>query len=126
MGFRAHGGAAGVLLAVALVVAFALSLSWIWTVLGLLMRSPQALMNMATVILFPLTLASNTFVDPQTMPHWLRGTVDANPVSHLVTAARAAMNGTLTGTQLAAVLASCAALIAIFAPLTMRLYRNDR
>ncbi len=126
LGYRARGGVGGVLLAVALVVAFALSLSWIWTVLGLLMRSPQALMNMATVILFPLTLASNTFVDPHTMPHWLRATVDANPVSHLVTAVRAAMTGTITGAQLGGVLASCAALIAIFAPLTMRLYRIRR
>lgn len=110
--------------AVALVVAFALSLSWAWTVLGLLMRSPQALMNMAMVILFPLTLASNTFVDPHTMPRWLRVTVDANPVSHLVTAARATMDDTVTGVQLGGVLAGCSGLTAIFAPLTLRLYRN--
>lgn len=124
LGYRAHGGPGGVLLAMALVIAFALSLSWIWTVLALIMRSPQALMNMAMVVLFPLTLASNTFVDPHTMPHWLRGSVDANPVSHLVTAARAAMNGTLTAGQVSDVLAVCAGLVAVFAPLTMRLYRS--
>lgn len=126
LGYRAHGGAAGALLAVGLVIGFALSLSWLWTVLALLLRSPQALMNMAMVVLFPLTLASNTFVDPRTMPGWLRATVDANPVSHLVTAARAAMNGALTTGEIGWVLAASAGLVTVFAPLTMRLYRTKQ
>lgn len=126
MGYRPHGGAGGVLLAVALVIGFALSLSWTWTTLGLLLRGPQALMNLAMVVLFPLTLASNAFVDPRTMPRWLHLIVDANPVSHLVTAARAAMDGTVTALQIGGVLASCAGVVAVFAPLTMRLYRRSR
>lgn len=126
LGYRAHGGATGALLAIGLVIGFALSLSWLWTVLALLLRSPQALMNMAMVVLFPLTLASNTFVDPRTMPGWLRAIVDANPVSHLVTAARAAMDGTPTTGEIGWVLATSAGLVTVFAPLTMRLYRTKQ
>jgi daunorubicin/doxorubicin transport system permease protein len=33
------------------------------------------------------------------MPSWLRTFVNANPISHLVTAERGLMNGTATGGQ---------------------------
>jgi hypothetical protein len=93
LGYRPGSGVAGICLAIALTVAFAWALSWVFTLPGLLLRSPNAIMSLAMVVLFPLTLASNTFVDPATMPGWLRDLVNANPVSHLVTAVRAAMNG---------------------------------
>jgi ABC-2 type transport system permease protein len=38
-------------------------------------------MSTATVVLFPLTLASNVFVDPHTMLGWLQAFVAANPVT---------------------------------------------
>jgi ABC-2 type transport system permease protein len=58
------------------------------------------------------------------MPSWLHTFVDLNPVSHLVTAERALMGGTATAGQIIWVLAASATLTAIFAPLTMHLYRN--
>ena len=70
MGFRPQAGVPGVLAAIGLVVIFALSLSWVWIVLGLLMRTPTAVMSVGTVVLFPLTLASNVFVRLQTMELW--------------------------------------------------------
>jgi ABC-2 type transport system permease protein len=127
LGFRPGGGVIGVGLSVALVLVFAFSLSWIWTVLGLIMRTPNAVMSVGTVVLFPLTLASNVFVNPQTMPGWLQAFVGINPVAHLVTAARSLMmQGTLTAGQIGWVLLTSAALTAIFAPLTILLYRNKR
>lgn len=127
LGFRPAGGVVGVLLTVALVLVFAFSLSWIWTVLGLIMRTPSAVMSVGTVVLFPLTLASNVFVNPQTMPGWLQAFVGINPVAHLVTAARSLMmHGTVTAEQIGWVLLTSAALTAIFAPLTMLLYHNKR
>lgn len=124
MGYRPHGGAAGVLAGVALIIVFAFSLSWIWTTLGLVLRSPQAVSTLSFLIQFPLTFASNTFVNPDTMPGWLRAAVNANPVSHLVTAERGLMNGDASAAQIGWVLLAAAGLIAIFAPLTMRLYRS--
>jgi len=127
LGFRPGGGVVGVGLSVALVLVFAFSLSWIWTVLGLIMRTPNAVMSVGTVVLFPLTLASNVFVNPQTMPGWLQAFVGVNPIAHLVTAARSLMvHGTVTAGQVGWVLLASAALTAIFAPLTMLLYRNKR
>jgi ABC-2 type transport system permease protein len=123
MGFRPDGGVAGVLLAVALLLVFSFSLAWAWTALALVLRTPSAVSNVSLLLVFPLTFASNVFVQPQTMPGWLRTFVDVNPISHLVTAERGLMHGTATVGQVAWVLVASAALIAVFAPLTMRLYR---
>jgi ABC-2 type transport system permease protein len=106
------------------VVVFAVALSWVFTLLGLVLRSASAIMSLAVVVLFPLTLASNAFVEPGTMPGWLRAVVHANPVTQLVTTTRAAMDGTVTAVQIATVLAASAALVAVFGPLTMRAYRR--
>lgn len=126
LGFRPAGGVAGVLLAVGLVVVFALSLSWAWTTLGLVARAPTAVMNIATTVLFPLTIASNVFVQPRTMPGWLQTLININPVTHLVSAVRGLMAGSVAAGELTWVLLACVALTAIFAPLTIYLYRNKR
>lgn len=124
MGFRPAGGVAGVVAAVALLLAFSFSLAWIWTSLALLVRTPSAVSNVSLLVTFPLTFASNVFVRPRTMPGWLQSFVDFNPISHLVTAERGLMTGTATAGQVEWVLLASAALIAVFAPLTVYLYRN--
>jgi len=72
MGYRPAGGATGVLLAVALILIFGFSVSWIWTTLALVLRSAQAVSILSFAVQFPLTFASNVFVNPATMPGWLR------------------------------------------------------
>src|SRR5262249_16013050 len=56
IGFRPAGGATSILAGIGLLLVFALALSWAWTTLGLLLRTPQAVTSAATVVLFPLTL----------------------------------------------------------------------
>jgi daunorubicin/doxorubicin transport system permease protein len=124
LGYRPDGGVVGVVAAVGLVLSFALGLSWVWTTLGVVLRAPSAVNNLSLLVLFPLTLASNIFVDPRTMPGWLQAFVDLNPITHLVTAARGLMAGTATLGEVGWVLAASALLTAVFAPLTMRLYRD--
>jgi ABC-2 type transport system permease protein len=126
IGFRPQGGAPGMLAGIALLLVFALALSWAWTTLGLLMRSPQAVMSTGTVVLFPLTLASNVFVAPQTMPGWLQAFVTVNPVSHLVTAERGLINGHPAAWDITWVLLAAAALVLVFAPATAYLYGRQR
>jgi len=126
MGFRPQGGAPGMLAGIALLLVFALALSWAWTTLGLLMRTPQAVMSTGTVVLFPLTLASNVFVAPQTMPGWLQTFVTVNPVSHLVAAERGLINGHPAAGDIAWVLLAAAALVLLFAPATAYLYGRQR
>jgi ABC-2 type transport system permease protein len=124
LGYRPDGGIAGVIAALGLVVVFAFGLSWVFTSVGLVMRTPNAVMNTGFMALFPLIFVSNAFVPPETMPGWLETIVDANPVSFLVSATRGLMDGNADGSDITVVLASAAVLTAIFAPLTVRLYRR--
>lgn len=122
IGFRPEGGVIGVVAGIGLTLVFASSISWIWTLLGLVMRTPEAVLNTAMTILFPVIFASNIFVNPDTMPGWLQTVVDLNPITHLVSAVRGLMGTGAETSDLIWVFASSAALIAIFAPLTMRRY----
>ncbi len=124
LGYRAVAGALGVAEALLLVVVFACGLAWVFTTVGLVMRSPNAVMNTGFTLIFPLTFLSNTFVEPTTLPGWLETFVNVNPISHLVTAERGLMDGTATVGQVGGVLVSAAALTAVFAPLTVYLYRR--
>jgi ABC-2 type transport system permease protein len=124
MGFEAGGGVAGVLAAMLLVDAFAFALAWVFTTVGLVMRTPQAVMNAGFMALFPLIFLSNIFVDPSTLPGWLEAFVDVNPISHLVTAVRGLMDGTAAAGDIGLALGEAAVLTAVFAPLTARLYRS--
>ena len=126
LGFRPDGGVLGMLLSVALLLVFSFGLSWIWTALGLVLRTPNSVMGVSMMALFPLTFASNIFVDPRTMPSWLEAIVDSNPITHLATAVRGLMHGTATAGQIGWVLLTSGALVAVFGPLTMYLYSHKK
>ncbi|PZR54175.1 ABC transporter permease [Xylanimonas oleitrophica] len=126
LGFRPDGGVVGVVLGVLLLLVFAFSLSWIFTILGLLLRTPNAVMGVSMMVLMPLTFASNIFVDPSTMPSGLQRFVEINPVSHLVTAVRGLMAGQADAGEITWVLVASVVLTAVFGPITMRLYRTRR
>lgn len=124
LGFRPGGGVVGVVAAVALLLVFAFSVSWVWTALGLLMRTEESLLAVSMMILFPLTFISSVFVDPSTMPGWLQRFVDVNPITHLAAASRDLMHGNGADSNVLWVLLACGLFTLIFAPITMRLFRN--
>jgi len=124
LGYRPGAGIVGVVAALALVVLFAFGLSWVFTTLGLLLRSPSAVMNAGFMGIFPLTFLSNVFVKPDTLPGPLEAFVDVNPISILATAARGLMEGDADAGDIAIVLAVAVVLTAVFAPMTTRLYRK--
>ena len=124
LGFRPDGGLAGVVVAFLLLLVFSFSLSWVWTTVSLAVRTEQAAMGVSMFVLMPLAFASNIFVDPQTMPNWLQGAVEANPVSVVVTAVRELMSGTYDVGSLGLVGLCCVVLIAIFGPLSMFIYNR--
>ena len=124
LGFRPGAGVSGVVAAMALVIVFAFGFSWIFTTLGLLLRSPNAVMNAGFIGIFPITFLSNVFVEPETLPSGLEAFVEVNPVSILATAARGLMEGNAEASDIGIVLATAALLTAVFAPLTTHLYRS--
>jgi len=122
LGFRPEP--LGAVAALVLVVVLAFGLSWVFCALGLLMRSPSAVMNAGFMSVFPLTFLSNVFVQSSTLPGPLAAFVDVNPISILADASRALMQGEVPADKILLVLAVAAALTAAFAPLTARLYRR--
>jgi len=124
LGYRPDAGVPGAVAALALVILFSFALSWVFTTLGLLLRSPNAVLNAGFMGIFPLTFLSNVFVDPQTLPAGLEAFVNVNPFSILADCSRGLMEGNVDGSDVAIVLGTAVALTAIFAPLTTRLYRR--
>jgi daunorubicin/doxorubicin transport system permease protein len=55
--------------------------------------TPESVMQISMTVLFPLTFASNVFVDPATMPGWVQAFVKVNPISHVASASRGLMQG---------------------------------
>ncbi|MEV6285617.1 ABC transporter permease [Kribbella sp. NPDC051770] len=126
LGFRPEGGAVGVVLSVALLLVFSFCLSWLWTMLGLVLRTPNSVAGVSMMVMFPLTFVSNIFVDPQTMPGWMQAVVEVNPISHLATVVRGLMDGSVPAGEIGWVLVSSVLLVAVFGPITMVLYRNKK
>jgi ABC-2 type transport system permease protein len=124
LGFRPDGGVVGVAAGIGVLVAFSFAFSWIWTMFGLLLRSEKSVMGVSMMVLFPLTFLSNVFVEPSTMPGWLQAFVDVNPISHLVGAVRALMDGGWDTTDMTWVLVSGVLFTVVFGALTMRLYNR--
>lgn len=124
LGYRAPNGILGLLGALAVVVVFSFGLSWVFTTLGLVLRSPNAVMNAGFTGIFPLTFLSNAFVRPETLPSVLEWFVNVNPISILTDTARGLVEGGLQASDLFISLGVAALLTAIFLPLTTRLYRR--
>lgn len=55
LGFRPEAGIVGVVSALALVVVFSFALSRLFTTMGLVLRTPTAVMNAGFMSIFPLT-----------------------------------------------------------------------
>ncbi len=126
LGFRPAGGPLGVLLAVLLVLVFAVALSWLWIIIGMLVRTPESVMTTSFVFLMPLTFASDIFVGLETMPGWLGTAVGNNPVTFLAQASRKLMHGEPAGPEVLRVLASSAIILLVAVPVAIRLYRKER
>ena len=126
LGFRPEGGAVGVVLSVALLLVFSFCLSWLWTMLSLILRTPNSVAGVSMMVMFPLTFVSNIFVDPKTMPGWMQAVVEVNPISHLATVVRGLMHGSVPAGEIGWVLVSSVLLVAVFGPITMVLYRNKK
>ena len=88
VGWRTHSGVGHLVLTYAFLLAFSSAIIWIGTWLGLIVRSPDAVMGLGFTVVFPMTFMSNAFVPIQSMPGWLQYVASWNPVSVIIAAVR--------------------------------------
>jgi oleandomycin transport system permease protein len=124
MGFRVGTNVAGVLGAFGLLLVFALAFSWISVLVGLLVSEPDRVMVFGFAVMFPLTFVSNAFVPTDTMPGWLQAWVDVNPVTILADAIRGMLVGGPVASPATGALLWAVGILAVFAPLSVRTFRN--
>lgn len=130
VGFRPGGTPFEFLLGIAVLLGVSFAFSWISAFIGLLVRSVEAAQSGGFIWLFPLTFASSAFVPVATMPSWLRGFAQHNPVSVLSDSLRGLfhVNPALTTADTRWALIQSAAWIAgillVFVPLSVIRYRR--
>lgn len=119
LGFRLGTSVGGLLTMAALVLIFALALSWVMVLVGVIARDPEHVQLFGFTALFPVTFVSNVFVPVETMPGWLQVIVNANPISQLSDASRGLIvGGPVLEPALWSLLWSVA-ITAVFAPLSL-------
>jgi len=122
IGFRFHAGPAAAAAAVGLALAVGLAFSWIFALLGLLVRDPEAAGTGGLLAVIPLIFASSTFVPVDTFPGWLHAFADLNPITITVDALRHLCLGGPTATDATHALAWVAGLLAVTVPTAVRRY----
>jgi ABC-2 type transport system permease protein len=93
VGFHTHTHVLKVFAGIGVMVAFGFSLCWIFALIGLTVTNGEAAQAAAFPLMAPLVFASSAFVDPSTMPGWLRWWAERQPVSMTAKAVRALMLG---------------------------------
>jgi ABC transporter DrrB family efflux protein len=133
IGWRVHTGAADVAEAFALSLLFGYAFTWAGVCLGMALRSPEAAQQTGFIIFLPLTFVSSAFVPTQGMPGWLQPVAEWNPMSALAAACRhlfgnpnpaAAVHAWPMQHPELAVACWAVAMLAVFAPLAVHLYRR--
>ncbi|MEU8348083.1 ABC transporter permease [Streptomyces sp. NPDC048845] len=87
IGFRPEAGLGAWLAAVGVLLAFVMAFSWLGAAVGLLAKSPEAAGGFTFLVLF-LPYPSSAFVPIETMPSWLHGFAEHQPVTPVIEALR--------------------------------------
>lgn len=132
IGWRTNEGLLSALAAFGLLLLLGFTMAWIGALIGLSVRSNEAVNSIAFVVIMPLTFLSNAFIPLDGLPGWLRTVCEWNPISAVVAACRelfgntAAVEGGSFPVQHpipVSVVLLCA-VIALVVPLAVRAYRR--
>ncbi len=133
IGWRVHTGPADVAAALGLALLLGYAFTWMGACLGMCLRSVEAAQATGFLLFLPLTFISNAFVPTQGMPGWLQAFANWNPLSALAAACRhlfgnpnpaaAVQVWPMQHPELTVVLWAVG-LVAVFAPISVRLYRR--
>jgi len=121
MGFR-FASLGGAISALALSIGIGYGFSWLGAAIAAKVRQPEMVGMLSMFWLFPLMLASTAFAPAETMPGWLQPFVRYQPISAASDAVRGLANGVPVGSDILLSLVWVVVLLAIFVPVSVRLY----
>lgn len=131
IGFRYQTSFLQLVLAFLIAMGFAFSFSWVMAAVGLAVKDTETAQSASFIPLFPLVFASSVFVSVESLPDWLRVFADHQPVTVMVNAMRglilgegALPAGSTVGGAIAAAVVWNIAILVVFFPLSVRLYRR--
>lgn len=124
IGFRFHAGPAAALAALALALVVGVAFSWIFALLGLLVRDSESAGIGGLLAVIPLVFTSSTFVPVATFPGWLQAFANVNPITVTVDALRALCLGGPTATVMWQALAWLGGLLAVTMPAAIVRYQR--
>ncbi|MEK7542621.1 MAG: ABC transporter permease [Patescibacteria group bacterium] len=125
LGFRFHEGVGKAFFALALTILFGFAFSWVSATIGLIVRNPETAQVAGFVWVFPLVFASSAFVPVETMPSLLEAFAKINPLTLTINSVRAFMLGGEIASSLWQSLAWICAILLLFIPLSVRLYKRS-
>ncbi|MEU8525725.1 ABC transporter permease [Streptomyces sp. NPDC048629] len=121
IGFRPAAGPLGWLAALGLLVAYITAVSWLSAAAGLLARTPEAAGGFTFFVMF-LPYPSSAFVPIETMPSWLHGFSEHQPVTPLIESLRGLLLDQPVGSTPWVALAWCAGLLVVAVAASGRLF----
>ncbi|MBL6279425.1 ABC transporter permease [Micromonospora fiedleri] len=123
IGFRPAVAPLRWLAAAGLLVLFVLAVSWVSAAFGLLARTPEAASGYTFLVMF-LPYPSSAFVPVETMPRWLRGFAEHQPVTPVIESLRGLLLDTPVGSAPAHALAWFLGILALGVVLSAVLFRR--
>jgi len=134
VGWRIRGSIMDAVAGFALLLLFSYAFSWVMASVGLVVPSPEVINNASFMVIMPLTFISNAFVPSESLPGPLRAFAEWNPVSAVTQAARNLFGNTnplapapeawSMQNPVLYTLIWIAVILAIFVPLSVRLYKK--
>jgi ABC-type multidrug transport system permease subunit len=124
-GFNFIGAGVGeIALGIVLLLLLGYAFSWVFALIGLFSSTPETANSLGFTLIFPLTFASSMFVPAESMPDGLQQVAEANPFTTITDALRSLWLDTPANSDIWMAFVWCFVLIAIFAPLAIRRYRQ--
>lgn len=79
--------------AIGLMLLMAFTLAWLGAIIGLTLKTVEAVNSIGFTFIFPFTFLSSTFINPNYLPSWLQGFAKNQPFTLLLDATRGLLTG---------------------------------
>lgn len=122
VGFRPEGSPLAWIIASALLLLISFVFAWISALIGLLLRSVEAVQQAGLIWLLPFAFGSSAFVPVKTLPNWLQAFADHQPVSLVMDAVRGLLLSHTDASTIGLALLWCVGLLLVCIPLSVWAY----